>query len=262
MLIAVRRSSNSAHYLEIHPLVNTHPVAVFVALKQADRSQAKSTSRRATTLRLCQVRASGCNYIYENACSVLSQNCVVRVCMRPRRRPDGKLKPAWFPAGATTCVKNYVGNTPADCPVSAGVPLTDEGKPGSTVCVAGVDGKVNRSSWPHHHASNVLSMANLWLTLTAVRSSMRESSLCHTLHRTPCPGAHPTPSAAATRPLSAERTDPTASATRASRWLLPAVRLLGTPSTRRRPRAPAARWSCRSVDCLFFVSVVSSRENI
>lgn len=37
-------------------------------------------------------------------------------------------------SGATTCVKQPVGNTPANCPVSAGVPLTDEGKPGSTVC--------------------------------------------------------------------------------------------------------------------------------
>ena len=38
-------------------------------------------------------------------------------------------------SGATTCVKQTVGNTPANCPVSAGVPLTDEGKPGSTVCI-------------------------------------------------------------------------------------------------------------------------------
>ena len=31
-------------------------------------------------------------------------------------------------------MKQQVGNTPALCPVSAGVPLTDEGKQGSTVC--------------------------------------------------------------------------------------------------------------------------------
>jgi hypothetical protein len=42
---------------------------------------------------------------------------------------------------ATTCTKAFVGNTPATCPVSAGVPLTAEGKDGSTVCVAAVDGK-------------------------------------------------------------------------------------------------------------------------
>jgi hypothetical protein len=42
---------------------------------------------------------------------------------------------------ATTCTKAFVGNTPALCPVSAGVPLTDQGKEGSTVCIAAVDGK-------------------------------------------------------------------------------------------------------------------------
>ena len=48
-----------------------------------------------------------------------------------------------FLTGATTCVKGVAGNTPANCPVSAGVPLTDDGKPGSTACVTGVNGVVH-----------------------------------------------------------------------------------------------------------------------
>jgi hypothetical protein len=44
-------------------------------------------------------------------------------------------------SGATTCVKAPAGNTPALCPVSAGVPLTDDGKSGSTVCVVATTGK-------------------------------------------------------------------------------------------------------------------------
>jgi hypothetical protein len=42
--------------------------------------------------------------------------------------------------GSTTCVKQFVGNTPATCPPPL-VPLTDKGENGSTVCIATTEGK-------------------------------------------------------------------------------------------------------------------------
>ena len=42
---------------------------------------------------------------------------------------------------ATRCTKGTAGSTPALCPV--GVPLTDEGKPGSTACVTALNGTVS-----------------------------------------------------------------------------------------------------------------------
>lgn len=69
-------------------------------------------------------------------------------------------------SGATTCVKQPVGNTPANCPVSAGVPLTDEGKPGSTVCVTQYStGKVKPVTQNAHdgaHQAQLHQLSKLW----------------------------------------------------------------------------------------------------
>lgn len=78
-----------------------------------------------------------------------------KACLAPRGSSSDQLnatigqydyqKKGYVPppiSGATRCVKNAgTGNTPALCP--GAVPLTDEGKPGSTQCVTAVNGTVN-----------------------------------------------------------------------------------------------------------------------